>query len=184
MTLDLRFDSVLEAARFGAPWAWSSLYGEIAGPVTGFFRSRGIADPESATGDVFFELSRNLETFKGNEDAFTTLVFAIAYKRIFYEDLHPRRRPRTALADKVLDHLESEIEVTIDDTGPKIADSIRTALQVLKPEQRDVLSLRVVAGLTVEQTAEVIGSDISTVKTLQRKALARIRGTMPAPEAT
>ncbi len=184
MTLDLRFDSVLEAARFGAPWAWSSLYGEIAGPVTGFFRSRGIADPESATGDVFFELSRNLETFEGNEDAFTTLVFAIAYKRIFYEDLHPRRRPRTALADKVLDHLESEIEVTIDDTGPKIADSIRTALQVLKPEQRDVLSLRVVAGLTVEQTAEVIGSDISTVKTLQRKALARIRGTMPLPVAT
>ena len=184
MTLDLGFDSVLEAARFGAPWAWSTLYGEIAGPVTGFFRSRGVSDAESATGDVFFELSRNLETFQGDEDAFTTLVFAIAYKRLFYEDLHPRRRPRTALADKVLDHLASEIEVHIDDTGPKIQDSVRTALEALKPEQRDVLCLRVVAGLTVEQTAEVVGSDISTVKILQRKALARIRGAMPAPVAT
>ena len=168
----------------GAPWAWSTLYGEIAGPVTGFFRSRGISDPESATGDVFFELSRNVETFKGNEDSFTTLVFAIAYKRLSLEGLHPRRRPRTALADKVLEHLESEIEVLIDDTSPKIPESVRTALQALKPEQRDVLCLRVVAGLTVEQTAEVVGSDISTVKTLQRKALARIRGTMVAPVAT
>jgi RNA polymerase sigma-70 factor (ECF subfamily) len=184
VTLEMRFDSVLEAARFGAPWAWSTLYGEIARPVAGFFRSRGVSDPESATGDVFFELSRNLETFVGDEDSFTTLVFAIAYKRLSYEDLHPRRRPRTALADKVLDHLESEIEVHIDDTTPRIADSVRTALQVLKPEQRDVLCLRVVAGLTVEQTAEVVGSDVSTVKTLQRKALARIRGAMPTPVTT
>ena len=184
MTLDLGFDSVLEAARVGAPWAWSTLYREIVGPVTGFFRSRGISDPESATGDVFFELSRNLEAFRGNEDSFTTLVFAIAYKRLFLEDLHPRRRPRAALADKVLDHLQSEIEVIIDDTSHRIPDSVRTALQVLKPEQRDVLCLRIVAGLTVEQTAEVVGSNISTVKTLQRKALARIRGTMPAPVTT
>lgn len=148
--------------------------------MTGFFRSRGVSDPESATGDVFFELSRNFETFQGDEDSFTTLVFGIAYRRLSYEDFHPRRRPRTALADKVLDHLESEIEVHIDDTSPKIPDSVRTALHVLKPEERDVLCLRVVAGLTVEQTAEVVGSDVSTVKTLQRKALARIRGIMPA----
>lgn len=181
VTLDLRFDSVLEAARLGAPWAWSTLYGEIAGPVTGYFRSRGVSDPESATGDVFFEVSRNLETFQGDENSFTTLVFGIAYKRLSYEDLHPRRRPRTALADKVLDHLESDIEVHIDDSRPNIPDSVRKALQALKPEERDVLCLRVVAGLSVEQTAEVVGTDISSVKTLQRKALARIRGIMPAP---
>ena len=184
MTVGLGFDSVLDAIRIGAPWAWSTLYREIAGPVTGFFRSRGVTDPESATGDVFFELSRNLETFRGNEDAFTTFVFAIAYKRLRVEDLHPRRRPRAVLADKVLDHLESDIEVIIDDTRPQIPDSVRTSLQLLKPEQRDVLCLRIVAGLTVEQTAEVIGTSIADVKTVQRKALTRIRGTMSAPVTT
>lgn len=184
MTVGLGFESVVAAARVGAPWAWSTLYREIAGPVTGFFRSRGVSDPESATGDVFFELSRNLEMFHGNEDAFTTLVFAIAYKRLVVDDLHPRRQPRTALADMVLDRLESEIEVVIDDRQPQISDSVRSALLLLKPEQRDVLCLRIVAGLTVEQTAEVIGRSIASVKILQRKALARIRGTMAASVST
>ncbi len=47
-----------------------------------------------------------------------------------------------------------------------------------------MLCLRIVAGLTVEQTAEVIGRSIASVKTLQRKALARIRGTMAASVST
>jgi RNA polymerase sigma-70 factor (ECF subfamily) len=173
------FESVLAAAKTGASWAWFGLYREIAGPVTGFFRARGVADPESATGDVFFELSRDLETFEGSEESFTTLVFDIAYRRLLVEERHPKRNARSALADRVLDRLQDEIEVVIDDTDGAIPSGVKAAFETLQPEQRDVLSLRVVAGLTVEQTAKVIGTDVDAVKSAQRDGLTRIQETMP-----
>jgi RNA polymerase sigma-70 factor (ECF subfamily) len=182
MTFGVGFDSVLDAARVGAPWAWSAIYREIAGPVTGFFRSRGLADPENATGDVFFELSRELEDFSGTEESFTTLVFAIAYRRLLIDERHPRRNARSALADRVLDRLQHDIEVTIDDTDHEISPRVKAALGALQPTQRDVLSLRIIAGLTLEQTAQVIGTSVDAVKAAQRKGLAKVRGTMP-PQA-
>jgi RNA polymerase sigma-70 factor (ECF subfamily) len=184
VTFDVAFDSVLAAARRGACWAWSGLYGEIAGPVTGFFRARGVADPESATGDVFFELSRDLETFEGGEESFTTLVFDIAYRRLLVEERHPKRMARSALADRVLDRLQDEIEVVIDDTEGVIPSGVRAAFETLQPEQRDVLSLRIVAGLTVAQTAKVIGTDVDAVRSAQRDGLTRIRKTMPPQVVT
>jgi len=181
VTLGLGFDSVVQAARVGAPWAWSALYREIAGPVTGFFRSRGVSDPESAAGDVFFELSRSLEAFDGTEESLRTLVFAIAYRRLLVEERHPRRNARSVLADRVLDRLQSDVEIVGDSSEAEIPDEVRVALRLLKPDQRDVLSLRVVAGLTVEQTATVIGSSIDAVKSAQRKALTKMRGSIPRP---
>ncbi|MGD2044434.1 MAG: sigma-70 family RNA polymerase sigma factor [Acidimicrobiia bacterium] len=181
MSIGIGFESVLEAAKIGAEWAWSTLYGEIAGPVTGFFRSRGVMEPESATGDVFFELSRNLHAFEGTEDSFRTLVFTIAYQRLLIEGRHPRQSPRSALADRVLDKLRSDIVVAIEDTDHAIPPDVKMAFEELQPEQRDVLSLRVVAGLSMEQTAKVIGITIDTVKSAQRTGLAAIRRTLPPP---
>lgn len=181
MSVGVAFESVLEAAKAGASWAWSALYREISGPVTGFFRSRGAADPESAAGDVFFELSRDLRRFEGTEESFRTLVFTIAYRRLLVENLHPRPSPRSALADRALDRLNADIEVVIDDTGPQIFPGVKAAFEKMLPEERDVLSLRIVAGLTVEQTARVIGTTIEMVKATQRKGLARVGGPMPPP---
>lgn len=181
MTIGVAFESLLDAAKVGAPWAWTALYGEIAGPVTGFFRSRGVSDPENAAGDVFFELSREVESFSGTEASFITRVFAIAYRRLLIDDRHPTRNARSALADRVLDRLQDETEIVIDDTDPAVTPTVKSALEALEPEQRDVLSLRVVAGLTIEQTAEVIGTTIEAVKTAQRSGLSKIRGSMPPP---
>ena len=181
MTLGATFESVLGAAQVGAVWAWSSIFREISGPVTGFFRARGASDPESATGDVFFELSRSLPAFEGDEESFRTMVFAIAYKRLLAEEFHPRRRSRSALADRVLDRLQSDIEIVIDDSDSRVPPGIRAAFEALRSEQRDVLSLRIVAGLSVEQTADVIGSNVDSVKAAQRKGLAKLRGSMSPP---
>lgn len=184
MAIGIGFDGVLEASKRGVPSAWSAIYGEIAASVTGFFRSRGVAEPESATGDVFFELSRSLLTFEGAEEHFRTLVFAIAYKRLYVEERHPRRNTRSSLADRVLDRLQSEIEVVIDDTDRAIPPNLKEAFEALQPEQRDVLSLRICAGLSAEQTANVIGTTVDAVRSAQRSGLAAIRRSLPPQVVT
>ena len=58
-----------------------------------------------------------------------------------------------------------------------------TLLAGLTEEQREVLSLRVVADLTVEQVAEVVGRSAGAVKALQRRALATLRRQIEGEEA-
>ncbi|MGD2059240.1 MAG: sigma-70 family RNA polymerase sigma factor [Acidimicrobiia bacterium] len=181
MTLGVSFESVVAAAQAGAPWAWATLYGEIAGPVAGFFSARGVSDTQSATGDVFIELSRNLDSFTGNEEEFQTFVFAMVYRRLRVEERNPRHVPRSALADRVLDRVQNDLQFEIDLSQSQISDSVKSAFKALAPDQRDVLSLRVVAGLTIEQTAQVIGRSVSAVQSLQRKALGRARHVLSDP---
>ena len=48
-------------------------------------------------------------------------------------------------------------------------------LDQLTEEQRDVLALRVIGDLTVEQVAEIVGKKPGAVKALQRRALRALR---------
>jgi RNA polymerase sigma-70 factor (ECF subfamily) len=48
-------------------------------------------------------------------------------------------------------------------------------LQCLTSDQRDVISLRMVADLSLEQVAEILGKPVSAVKALQRRGLRRLR---------
>jgi DNA-directed RNA polymerase specialized sigma24 family protein len=48
----------------------------------------------------------------------------------------------------------------------------------LHPAQRDVLLLRVLGGLTVDQVASAMGKSSGAVKALQRRGLAAIDGAL------
>jgi RNA polymerase sigma-70 factor (ECF subfamily) len=59
-----------------------------------------------------------------------------------------------------------------------------TAFEVLTDDQREVLALRVIANLTLEETAQVVGKNVGAVKQLQRRALAGIRRSFDVEEVT
>ena len=64
--------------------------------------------------------------------------------------------------------------MTEDAAAPIDSEPVRRAFELLSQEQRDVISLRAVAGLSVEQTAEVVSQSAATVREAQRKAIARL----------
>jgi len=183
MAFEQSFESVLREAKLGSTGAWAEIYREIVGPVTGFFRARGVSEPEDTAHDVFFELSRNIDRFDGDEKSFRTLVFVIAHRRMI-EDRHSARASRSRLADRVLDRIKRDAGVNEQPTDDEVTEEVRKAFQILTQEQRDVLTLRVVGGLSVEQTAEVVERGVGTVKYLQRKALAKVGGIVPGEAAT
>lgn len=51
-------------------------------------------------------------------------------------------------------------------------------LQVLPAKQREILVLRIVVGLSAEETAEAVGSSAGAVRVAQHRALARLREEM------
>jgi RNA polymerase sigma-70 factor (ECF subfamily) len=175
MALGQSFDSVISAAQLGSDWAWAAIYREIAGPITGFLRARGVDDAQDAAGDVFFEVSRNIDTFKGTEDQFQTMVFAFAYQRM-QDEKYASSRSRSRLADRVLDRIKRDAGDIDDGVSPMVL----RAFESLSQEQRDILALRVAGGLSVEQTAEVVDLEADSVRSTQRRALGRIRRRMAA----
>jgi RNA polymerase sigma-70 factor (ECF subfamily) len=55
-------------------------------------------------------------------------------------------------------------------------------LQVLPDKQREIVVLRVVVGLSAEETAEAVGSTPGAVRVAQHRALARLRKNLSAEE--
>jgi RNA polymerase sigma-70 factor (ECF subfamily) len=52
---------------------------------------------------------------------------------------------------------------------------LRAAFEKLTEIQRDVLSLRIIGHLTLEETADVVGKRVGAVKAAQRRGLLALR---------
>lgn len=173
MALGEGFDDVLAAAQAGAGWAFTRLYDDLADVVTGYLRLRGATEPDDVASETFLAVFRSLGTFEGGEEQFRSWVFTIAHRRLLDEQRHWSRRPSTTELDRDLDPPcvegpEGEV------VGWLQAEWLREVLDDLSATQRDVVLLRVVAGLTIEETAQVIGKRPGAVKQLQRRGLLKL----------
>ena len=59
--------------------------------------------------------------------------------------------------------------------GTVTTEAVEQLLEELGEEQRAVIMLRVLADLSLEQTAGVLGKSVGSVKQLQRRGLLRLR---------
>lgn len=64
----------------------------------------------------------------------------------------------------------------------ELSDRMAVLLRVLPEKQREILLLRVVVGLSAEETAEAVGSTPGAVRVAQHRALARLRMSLAAEE--
>ena len=169
------FDSVLCAAQSGAPWALERLYQVFSPAVLGYLRVQGAADPEDLSNEVFLGVFQRIGTFSGDEDRFRSWVFTIAHSRLIDDRRRASRRPQV-----VQDHTD----VPVDRPGGNAEQDamerlgrrrVQALCEQLVADQRDVLLLRLMAGLTVEAIAESLGKSEGAVKALQRRGLANLR---------
>jgi RNA polymerase sigma factor (sigma-70 family) len=166
---------VLRAARRGDDHAWAELYDELAGSVLGYLRSHGAPDPEDVLGEVLLQVVRGLPRFEGDEPGFRAWVFTIAHRRL--QDAH-RRRFRRPVVDASPAAIEAAMPaVTIEAeavTALSTADVV-AVLGRLTDDQREVLALRVVSGLSIGEGARATGRTTEAVKALSKRGLARLR---------
>lgn len=175
MAIGAGFPEVLRAAQLGAEWAWRTIYRDLSPAVLGYLRLRGVAEPEDVTGEVFLRVVRGLGSFSGDEKQFRSWVFVVAHHRMLDERrLRSRKPSEPARPERLVSHgATGNVE---DEAIDQLAVSeVRAVLDFLSDDQRDVLLLRIVGGLTLEETAAVTGKRIPSVKALQRRGIAAIR---------
>jgi RNA polymerase sigma factor (sigma-70 family) len=175
---DGQFDAVLAAARDGAPWALERMFTALAPAVTGYLRVQGSAEPEDLTSEAFVAILRNLHTFQGDEPGFRSWVFTIAHRRLLDERRRRGRRPlpepltatvaAAARESSAADDVEGAIDRSLG------AERVRALCDRLVPDQRDVLLMRLLGDLSIEQIAGMLGKSKGAVKALQRRGLAAV----------
>ena len=164
---------VVVAARLGEGWAFERLYESLSPVVLGYLRSQGCADAEGAVSEVFLRAFRKLGDFEGTEAQLRSWVFTIAHNLL----IDQRRMLSGRRADQPLhDRLELPGGDVEEDAMSRMAmGRARQMLDLLPPDQRDVLLLRVVADLSLEEAATAMDRTVGAVKALQHRALASLR---------
>jgi RNA polymerase sigma-70 factor (ECF subfamily) len=154
---------------------FDAVYRSLSPAVLGYLRSQGCADPEATCSEVFLRVFRAIDTFAGSPDKLRSWVFTVAHNIVVDERRFASRRPVSAgVTAAELPGLaggDSEVDAL---TRLLHADLMRV-LGALAPAQRDVLLLRFVADLSLEDVATATGRSVGAIKALQHRALDALR---------
>lgn len=175
-------DDLLAAARLGDADALEGLILRYQ-PRVFRFGVKMCGDPEDA-GDVAQEtllvMARSLREFRGDASV-STWLYTIA--RSFC--IKKRRRSKFAPAhEESLDGLDAGERNRLPDPAPgpeqaafgrEIESALAAAIDTLDPEQREVLVLRDVEGLTAPEVGQVIGVSVDAVKSRLHRARLAVR---------
>jgi RNA polymerase sigma factor (sigma-70 family) len=172
-------DLWVDTARVGGAEAFALLWQALSPGVLGYVRGRGVPDADDVTSEVFLAAFQRIPTFEGDGSAFRSWLFTIAHHKAVDA---VRRGPvlREHLMEDVLD--ERTTASAEHDALSRLGDeAVRDLLDLLTDDQRDVVLLRVVGELSLEETAVVVGKPVGSVKQLQRRGLARLRRSIGGP---
>jgi RNA polymerase sigma-70 factor (ECF subfamily) len=177
------FGTRLDAAKSGRDWAWADLYRELAGPVTGYLASRGATDPEDLASETFLQVARNIDGFEGDEASFRSWVFVIAHRRLLDSRRAGQRRPvTTTLTDVAVDSSGGDVEAEALEN--LVSAELSAAFEQLTDIQGDVLALRILGRLTLEETAQILGKRVGAIKAAQRRGLIALQQRLDLEEVT
>jgi RNA polymerase sigma-70 factor (ECF subfamily) len=133
-------------------------------------------DPQEADdviGDVFSRLITRLTEGKGPRENLRSYLYQTAYHIIVD---HTRDRKHYAPLDELLNHSKGE------NLPPEEAEEhrklllLQTAINTaLTEDQKHVIVLRFLEGFDVQETAGILGKEISNVKVIQSRAVAKLR---------
>jgi RNA polymerase sigma-70 factor (ECF subfamily) len=179
------FDELLREARLGEGAAFAELWSRHATRVAGFVRAGGASDVvEEITSDVFAAAFDGIGRFDGDETGFVALLMTIARRRV--TDEH-RRRARRVPVESWEHQRDVRGPASVEDDAITRASvgELSEHLARLTQDQREVVLLRLLADLSLEQTAAVMGKRVGTVKSLQRRGLDALRRSLTAsPQVT
>jgi RNA polymerase sigma-70 factor, ECF subfamily len=143
------------------------------GPV-----DRSFLSADDVAQEVCLAVLGALPNYRVQGRPFLAFVYGIAAHKVI--DAH--RAVTRGRSDPVAD----VPDVVAGDVGPEqhamrgeLSAQLRALLDELPEKQREILVLRIVVGLSAEETAEIVGASAGAVRVAQHRALTRLRKTAP-----
>ena len=134
---------------------------------------RNSEDAEDAVQEIFLDVWRNAERYDPSQASETTYIAMIARRRLIDRIRHVQRRISADSLDDILAEPSVRTDRTVQ-TNLEARDAAK-AMDQLRPEQRQVLQLSIVHGLSHQEISEATGMPLGTVKTHARRGLIQVR---------
>jgi RNA polymerase sigma-70 factor (ECF subfamily) len=139
---------------------------------------RSFLSADDVAQEVCLAVLGALPTYRVQGRPFLAFVYGIASHKVI--DAH--RAVSRGKSDPVADVPEA----VSTEAGPEqramhgeLSAQLRELLAELPEKQREILLLRIVVGLSAEETAEIVGASAGAVRVAQHRALSRLRKTAP-----
>lgn len=150
------------------------------------YRVRSRETAEDITSETFLKALKSINSFTWQGYQFKTWLLKIAHNLLADHYKSARYRLESAVGST----LEAEVFYTIVDPDTAetvealemdkiIRAEIRAALAKLKPDHQEVITLRFINQLSLEETAEVMDRRIGAIKELQRRAVRALARLLP-----
>ncbi len=175
-----RLIALVELARQGDADAFGLLYDHYQSSVYRFlfYRTRSSTLAEDLTSETFFRALRSMNNFRWQGKDFGAWLMTIA--RNLATDHFKAGRTRLELTtedmglhDDATDGPESMVLAGLTN------EILLRALTELPPEQRDCLVMRFLQGMSIAETAAVLGRSDGAVKQLQLRGVRNLAKLMP-----
>lgn len=136
-------------------------------------------EAEDAVQEIFVELWKNAARYNPSLSSEPTYITMIARRRLIDRRRKIVRRPELVqLPDAVASkQTPGTNQIDLVDEASQAA----AALMMLRPEQKQVLTLAVYQGLTHEEISQNTGLPLGTVKTHARRGLMKLREALGIP---
>ncbi|MGD0882058.1 MAG: sigma-70 family RNA polymerase sigma factor [Acidimicrobiales bacterium] len=174
-------EQVVAAARRGDQGAWEQLLGSLY-PRLRAYTARRLPPPyvEDAVSETMTRAVAGIDRFRWGPAGFDGWVFGIG--RNVVADHYRSVSKDADRADRMVGPDLSELPGDAVDLGEDHAQ-VRRCFALLNDKEQELLGLRVIAGLSAEQVAAVLGKRPGAVRSAQSRALSRLRELMESDDA-
>ena len=185
MSIGAEFDSVLTAAQAGGEWAFAALYRDLNPRLLRYFGAHATPVAEDLAAETWLGVATHIGAFRGDEDGFRGWLFTIARRRLVQHWRDTGRRPSIPVEpDTLADRAGADDPEAASLAAVSAQEAAAAIVAALSPEQAEVVLLRLVAGLSVDQVASILGKQAGTVRVLQHRALHRLAEKFPQEALT
>jgi RNA polymerase sigma-70 factor (ECF subfamily) len=170
-------DRLIPLAKNGDEYAISRLYENHCQGIFRFlyYRTGNRQVAEDLTSEVFIQMIRSMPKFKEGSGSFTSWLYTIARNQC----IDHYRKTKMKIDQTMGEDLVSSILDTEETSGVKqqISDLMSKILE-LPLEQREIIELRFVSQLSIQETASALGRSTDSIKGMQYRALEALREKM------
>ena len=171
----------LSGAAQGDEAAIAALYRAFNPALLRYLRHHVGRVAEDVASDVWLLLAPQLAGFDGGVGRFRALMFTIARRRVIDEYRRNGRQTPTVSFDE--EYAEAFDQADASDTEAEAISrltaqsAVEALVRGLPEDQAEIVLLRVLGDLDVEQVADIVGKSPGAVRVAQHRALQRLRHT-------
>lgn len=169
------FPAVLAAAQEGQDWAVAVLFRDLQPRLLRFLRAQDPRVADDLAAEVWLAVASGIAVFEGDERGFRAWVFTIARRRLIDHQRRAVRRRTDVSESSVFEALaasEAPEREAIEKLGAQ--DAAALVIELLPPDQAEVVLLRVLGDLDAAEVAAVMGRTANWVRVTQHRALRRL----------